>query len=617
MGKFKVTSPEGKSYEITAPDGATQDQVLSYAQQQFSQPQAPAEQKASTGDVIAGLPATRFAMGLASPLIGAAQAGAHIGDKINEWTGVEPVVSPWIDKQLQAYEAAKQRGMKASGSEGFDFMGLLGSLAPSGAIAKGVTQTLPQAASLPTKMLTGATAGGATAAAQPVTSPDFWQGKAGQTAAGGAIGAAVPLAAQGVMAGKALFEPFYQKGQEAIIGRALNTAASQESPQIAQALQQVKQLVPGSRPTVGQASQNAGLASMERAADAISPEVTNAFAKRAAEQNLARVNALGTVAKDENAMAAAIAARKAATAGPLQQLNQSTAQVNPQRTVDLIDNMIEKSAGRDKLTNALEQVKKSLFKDDGTLRSNAAQLYQGARKNITDALDLKAGDGSKINESISRELTVIMKSLDHQINTAEPAYKQFMQTFAEKSKPINQMQIGQEIQQKAINPVGQVNLNPLASALSDRTAQRATGFKRATMEGVMSPEQMQTLNAVREDLVRQVQARNMAGAAGSDTVKKLAYSNLMDRAGVPTFLREFAPTQAAGNLLARGADSIYGKANRDIQQKLAETLLNPQEAGRMMRQVGPSRFQAMIDALIQQSIAGGGAAAGQSVNQGR
>jgi hypothetical protein len=611
MGKFKVTSPEGKSFEITAPDGATQEQVLSYAQQQFSQQAAPQpEQPASPADMVSGSRLGRLAAGVASPLLGAAQLGAHGIDAV---AGTQ--AGPWMDKQLQGYEAAKQRGMKAAGTEGYDFMGLLGSLIPGGAIAKGVSGVLPQAASLPTKMLSGAAVGGATAAAQPVTSPDFWTDKAEQTGGGAAFGAAVPLAAQTAMAGKALFEPFYQKGQEAIIGRALNTAAGQESPQIAQALQQVKELVPGSQPTVGQASRNAGIASLERAAEAALPEGTNRFAKRAIEQNAARGTALGTVAQDENAMAAAIQARKAASAPYLQQLNQSTAQVNPQRTVDLIDNMIEKSAGRSKLTNALKEVKSSLFDDSGNLRSNAAQLYQGARKNITDALEAKAGDGSKLNESISRELTVIMKSLDHQINTAEPAYKQFLQTFAEKSKPINQMQIGQEIQKKATNAVGQVNLNPLAAAMSDKTAQRATGFKRATLEGTMTPEQMNTLNSVREDLVRQVQARNMAGTAGSDTVKKLAYSNLIDRAGVPTFLREFAPTQTTGNLLARGADSIYGKANRDLQQKLADTLLDPQEAGRMMRQVGPSRFSHLIDALVQQAIAGGGTIAGRGVNQ--
>lgn len=38
MATFIVTSPDGKEYEITAPEGATQEQVLAYAQQNFNKP---------------------------------------------------------------------------------------------------------------------------------------------------------------------------------------------------------------------------------------------------------------------------------------------------------------------------------------------------------------------------------------------------------------------------------------------------------------------------------------------------------------------------------------------------------------------------------------------------
>jgi hypothetical protein len=37
--KYKVTSPSGESFIVTAPDNATQDEVLSYAQNNFQQPQ--------------------------------------------------------------------------------------------------------------------------------------------------------------------------------------------------------------------------------------------------------------------------------------------------------------------------------------------------------------------------------------------------------------------------------------------------------------------------------------------------------------------------------------------------------------------------------------------------
>ena len=35
MATFTVTAPDGKEYDITAPEGATQEQVLAYAQQNY------------------------------------------------------------------------------------------------------------------------------------------------------------------------------------------------------------------------------------------------------------------------------------------------------------------------------------------------------------------------------------------------------------------------------------------------------------------------------------------------------------------------------------------------------------------------------------------------------
>ena len=44
MPRYEVTSPDGKRWEVEAPEGATQDQVLAYAQQQFASQQKPAQQ---------------------------------------------------------------------------------------------------------------------------------------------------------------------------------------------------------------------------------------------------------------------------------------------------------------------------------------------------------------------------------------------------------------------------------------------------------------------------------------------------------------------------------------------------------------------------------------------
>lgn len=46
MGKYRITSPDGQTYEINAPDGATQDEIMAYAQKNFKMAALPkTEQK--------------------------------------------------------------------------------------------------------------------------------------------------------------------------------------------------------------------------------------------------------------------------------------------------------------------------------------------------------------------------------------------------------------------------------------------------------------------------------------------------------------------------------------------------------------------------------------------
>lgn len=60
MPRYEVTSPDGQRWEVQAPDGATQEQVLAYAKQQWSaKPQAqPAPKPAvvEAGNALMGIP---------------------------------------------------------------------------------------------------------------------------------------------------------------------------------------------------------------------------------------------------------------------------------------------------------------------------------------------------------------------------------------------------------------------------------------------------------------------------------------------------------------------------------------------------------------------------------
>lgn len=105
-----------------------------------------------------------------------------------------------IKGQLAEIDKLRESGMKKRGNEGFDWAGLVGSLVPGGAIAKGVTGALPAAASLAGKMGIGATVGAATSAAQPLPNgqDELSMDKLKQVGAGAVVGGAIPAVAQGV-----------------------------------------------------------------------------------------------------------------------------------------------------------------------------------------------------------------------------------------------------------------------------------------------------------------------------------------------------------------------------------------------------------------------------------
>ena len=86
----------------------------------------------SIGDIVAGSTLGRLAIGAASPVTGAFQLGANIGDYANAKMGVQPVVGPYIAGKVAELEASKRRGMAWSG-DNTDVAGLLGGGLSAGA----------------------------------------------------------------------------------------------------------------------------------------------------------------------------------------------------------------------------------------------------------------------------------------------------------------------------------------------------------------------------------------------------------------------------------------------------------------------------------------------------
>jgi hypothetical protein len=394
-------------------------------------------------------------------------------------------------------------------------------------------------------------------------------------AIGGVAGAAVPMAGMALKAPGAILEPTYQSGREAILGRTLRRVAGDQADTVAQNLRSAAELVPGSMPTAGQAGGNAGLAGMERAAFAAEPTVTNAVSDRLAAQNAARVSALRAMAGEGGAADTAVAAREAA-AGPL--YKQALAQgVDPEMAQVLqpqIKNLMERMP-----SGVMERAKELARVNGETLGAEGSvNGLHYVKLAIDDALS--SGKQTGIGAQTTKALSQFKNDLLTVMDDLSPAYGQARTTYAGLSKPVNQFQTAAEIASKSIRPLDE-SLTPAAyaRALNDTAAQRATGFGKATLENTFEPHQLSTLNAIKEDLARSEFARNAGRGAGSDTVQKLAFNNLMQQSGLSSMPNLLSRPVQLAEYLGR---SVYGSADRDMRRMLAEALLDPKKTAELM-----------------------------------
>ncbi len=471
----------------------------------------------------------------------------------------------------------------------------------------------------PAALLPGANviAGGAALGAglgllQPSESTSETLGNVGLGAVGGA---AVPTLVRGWQAGRALAEPFYESGKNAILGRALNAAAGRDAPAVASRLREAAQpfvgpsqgaqratmgeLVPGSVPTVGQAAGNAGVAAMERSAVATNPEVTNAISTLAREQNAARVGLLDDMAGNDGRRQFFTAARDATADqmyGAARRLGVDPAVLTP----DVLANIAKFSQ---RIPDEVIGKARQLAKISGEELTDSTSVHgmHWMKMAIDDLIGAAKRSG---NGTLERAYVGLQKDLLTGLDNLSPAYAAARGTYAEMSKPINQMQVAESLLQKSVDPLtGAIRPSNYARALNDKTAASATGLPSATLEGTMTNAQTNALNSLLLDVQRSNAAQNVGRGSGSDTVQKLAYTNMLEQSGVPTFLRDFAPAQVAGNVLARAGDAAYGRANRELSMRLAEVMLDPGQAAALMQRASPAQRNA-IAALLERAGSG-------------
>ncbi len=639
MPKYTIQGPDGRKYTIEGPEGATAEDLGAFVTSQTQKGPDPTEGMSGLDKFVAGAgkAVSDTGMGL-SQMIGrtsrdeVAETRKRDAPLMDSGTGLAGNIAGNVAMFMLPGGAAVAAGRALSKAPK---AAQLGEALMSGGKALLAPKSIPQAAGI----------GVAQGLIQPSTST---QETITNTALGGGASVAAPLLVRGGQVGKAMLDPFSDAGQQRIMGRALTTAAGapQDAAQAAQNLRSASPLIPGSLPTAGQAAGNPGIAALERTATATDPVAMNEMARRMAQQDEARIGAVQQLAGTPATRATAVEARDDAAQVAYGRARQSdkmrrSLASEQQANVDASNygltlgsglpqrNGIESAEAAIRPSSALEDLAKrpdfkGYIEQARRLAANKGQEIGNPMESIDGLHYIKlaiddALSGANPTQALGRNAksaTMDMKSrLIEEMDKISPVYAASREAYQQASRPINQMELAAQLLKPqseggALNSV-RGNMTPAAYArlLKDDTAANVTGFKGATLANTMEPDQLSVLNAVKDDLKRADFAQTAGKGVGSDTVQKLAYSNLMTQAGLPSWATAMPRAMGVGGMLQRLGDVGYKSANDEMRSKLAQALLNPSEAASLMEAgtVTP-QVQALIEGLRR-----GGAGAGTSV----
>lgn len=588
MPKYRITSPDGKIYEITAPDGATQQQVMEFAQAQFGQrKQAPQE---AAPDPTEGMSTgERLLAGVGS---GMADLAYGVGQRLGL------VDQATIDEKKRLDAPLKATTAGAIGSVG-------------GKVALGLPAVFVPGANT----LVGA---GAIGAAQGLAEPTATGESTLQNAAiGGAAGvggvALGRLLRAGYQGAKGLIEPFTESGQQRIAGRVLQEFS--EDPAALRAASSGRTST-GAMPTLAEATRDRGVATLERAIGQQDPRAASAFAQRAAENNAARVGVIQGIAGDEGKRAAAEAARSK-VAGEMYDAATNASYTVDSKLADLLKRPAIQQAMQRAKTLAENQGRQFAFDvTPSTPFAGAGGLSGGSSKQITGQglQDLKMALDDMLSDPASGfagKAGSTVKALRGQIvdwmESANPAFKEARTAYAAASKPINQMDVGQRLLDKttgAIRDLGgnqRLQANAFARALNDEQGlvRNATGFRGVNaLDDVMTPQQINQLNAVRNELELVANLAQAANGPGSQTAKSLASQNLLRQIAGPLGVPQSWSESALLETLLRPVQFGMKAAEPRIQNKLTEILLDPSMARNALQAAQPAQLSPAVQRLL-------------------
>jgi hypothetical protein len=349
--------------------------------------------------------------------------------------------------------------------------------------------------------------------------------------------------------------------------------------------------VPGSLPHAGEASVDAGSAPFAALQELISKKFnTSNYASQQSAQEAARRAAVRSVGGTKQALDNAIATRAANATSNYGAIANDLVPVDAGLQSLMARPSIQSAMGRASNIAREKQVPFMLGQPP------AQEMTMSNVHTVKKALDDMIADPKQygIDAAEKEALVKTKEGLLSWIAGKSPGYEAARQQFARESVPIDQMRVGQLLEQKLVTPL-EASQRPAAFAQGMRdaegTVRRAIGGPQKGLEDVLNQQQMRSLGGVQSDLQRAAEYKRLAGEGTGEA------RNLLGQA--------FAPVEPPGMLhrgvmIARAVlERIEGKATEKTLQQLAVDMQNPATVSALMKAATPKE-RPVLEAMIRQ-----------------
>lgn len=413
------------------------------------------------------------------------------------------------------------------------------------------------------------------------------EGSAGTGAAVGAgANVVLPPAISGVMRGAAAAKNAIYPSPGSLAVR----AAGDKADDVIQALQNSQSGVAGVNLTAGQASvpaNSAEFAALQKLASSKDPSRYFGQLGVQGEQEAARRAAVQTIGKTPSDLAAAVAARSAASNTNYTLAYQQAVKGNPE-----LAQLTKNPYFRDELPEAIRLAQAKGIDP----KTNLTEFLQFVKEGIDAKIQAATKpDAPAISNATKAALTDAKNKLVSWLGSKNAAYEFARQEHIRLSRPINQMKLGQELEQSLVAPVSEAERAAgFGGALRKAETQisKATGAPRIED---LSPRQRKVLDAIEANLKLDADYKKLASAGTS---------NLENRIGAPTAPPTgiFQPTLSAAR---SWLNTILGTGHEKALHRLAPLMeKDPQQFAKIMQAATPQQRAAVNSILSDYMVRG-------------